>query len=1322
MPPAIVAIAAAVATAAVHAFVTSALLAAILTVAISVAATLLVRKPKGALNQGQEVTLKLDPTMPRQIALGRTATGGSLVWAFTYTDNGKKPNRYLVRIIALSDLPINGCVEIREGKNVLSFASDVHTTFAPCNQHKDKKGNTCMWVVIKKGSPAAIADAGLISMSGGLWTSAHKGTNIAYAIVRYDYDADAFPNGEPQLIFTIDGVSCYDDRLDSTKPGGSGFQRVDNPTTWTYTRNAAVLAAQVLRGFYSNGVLILGAQAEERDLDPAMLFSAYNTCDQSVTTLTTTIPRYRAGMMANSRESVANTLLELQAAFDGRIMDRGGAITLRPGASHTPVFDLTDDDIIWTHQKSWQPRASLTDLINNVVGTFVNEATGFHEAPFPSLFNSTWETQDGGERFTASFAFRAITSDPQVQRITKRVHDASRFQGTVSFVLPIWAVEIEQGDWFTMSSTRWGFSGKYFEVATADLVFSDELAVAITAREVSPTFSSWNYAVDEQARSDTTWVSPPYVLILPDFALAAHHRLDATSLFEVVGIELTITNAIEGAGPTAIEVELAFAADHSLTWSAGIIQFVDQLYIIDNLIPNTLYSLRIRTTDGKRTSDWSAWVDQQTTAISTLVDYVDGKTTTFIQSTPPTAAESNPNDIWLDTANGNFASYRIAGDGLLHDSFGNIVTDGAGHNIEAAWAYVDDQRIAQAILDAATAQGVADGKVDAWTLVSAGDPLPAFPQVGDLLYRIYLSPPQVDRWSGTAWVALATYGASAAQIAAITAAQTAADNAQTAANTAQTTANTAITTLTNIANDNLLTPNEKGEVLVDYTALTTEQAGIDAQATSYSITTEKTPYDTAVSALITYMATLTTPVLWSDVSGNTTIVGTTFRTKFTDVYNTRQTLLNKIAAEAGLRANWATISNIPYDQILNNDDSTTLGFNGSFESWTGAYPTGWINWSGAAPTKETTIVRYGTNAVRYTATGSDLGFTLGIGWPLTPMPVGSFVSGNIDFYLVSRTSGLPGILVRLYTNAANTTYVDTLVQPPSTTISGWQSVPWAARVGAGQQIYAIQIYVMASWGGFVTGGFTGTVIFDRLNFAFFNASLDNKQVTIAANGTLSGGGGGTVTISGLGYVGDLDATNGAPTGTNVGGIPAGSVGSTINSGGGVAPNQVNTLALIDAAITKAKVIAGEIGVVFNYHGADTGITNFGSYDWAGHFTGGHILFDTPFYAVSDAAGGAVQATLYATSDFYTYSFDGSHALYLIVDTGSGWAGGQYQMVGVATNGANTWASIPICLTLGLVGVTTVRFRLFATQNSFPGGATGTTVVRNINLSVTGLAR
>lgn len=146
-------------------------------------------------------------------------------------------------------------------------------------------------------------------------------------------------------------------------------------------------------------------------------------------------------------------------------------------------------------------------------------------------------------------------------------------------------------------------------------------------------------------------------------------------------------------------------------------------------------------------------------------------------------------------------------------------------------------------------------------------------------------------------------------------AQTTANTAVTNAATAQATANTAVTSaatantaIANIGSDSILSPSEKPSIAQDYAVITSEQAGIAARATAYSITTEKTAYDSAVSALTTYLGGLTG---WNTIpGGDVAIVGATFRSKFADVYTTRQTVLNKIAEVAGTLAAWSGVSGV----------------------------------------------------------------------------------------------------------------------------------------------------------------------------------------------------------------------------------------------------------------------------------------------------------------------------------------------------------------------------------------------------------------------------
>jgi hypothetical protein len=236
---------------------------------------------------------------------------------------------------------------------------------------------------------------------------------------------------------------------------------------------------------------------------------------------------------------------------------------------------------------------------------------------------------------------------------------------------------------------------------------------------------------------------------------------------------------------------------------------------------------------------------------------------------------------------------------------------------------------------------------------------------------------------------------------------------------------------------------------------------------------------------------------------------------------------------ATVGADWATnVTGIPYDTVYNNDDSVALGYNPTFSAWAGTFPDGWIDYSSSSAliAKETVIKRTGLYSVKFTVgAADDAGMSREVTWTASPMPVGTFIAGSFDAYISSIVgTGVPGIRVQFFTSADLTTSNSTNVILPSTATGTWQRVPFTARVPAGIRIYGMRIYVMASYSGFSAGRFQGTVIFDNLRFAFFDSSVDTTTISLNNDGTLNGGGGGQVTITGLGYAGSLNAGVNAP--------------------------------------------------------------------------------------------------------------------------------------------------------------------------------------------------
>lgn len=134
----------------------------------------------------------------------------------------------------------------------------------------------------------------------------------------------------------------------------------------------------------------------------------------------------------------------------------------------------------------------------------------------------------------------------------------------------------------------------------------------------------------------------------------------------------------------------------------------------------------------------------------------------------------------------------------------------------------------------------------------------------------------------------------------LTAVTTAAQNAVDTANAANSSATLANNRLASMANDNVLDRADKFAIIREYQDIIAEQSGIDARAVGFSITTERTAYNSAVTTLTSYLTGLSPA--WNDTTTDTTIVSATFRQRFADVYLARQALLNRFSEIAAQRA------------------------------------------------------------------------------------------------------------------------------------------------------------------------------------------------------------------------------------------------------------------------------------------------------------------------------------------------------------------------------------------------------------------------------------
>lgn len=263
------------------------------------------------------------------------------------------------------------------------------------------------------------------------------------------------------------------------------------------------------------------------------------------------------------------------------------------------------------------------------------------------------------------------------------------------------------------------------------------------------------------------------------------------------------------------------------------------------------------TDNGNKQWIWNGTVWADTATISGSVNYA--------QSTEPTGGSYNVGDLWIHTGNNN-KLYRWNG---------------------ASWVDVSDPRIA----------GQATAISDLSTRVSATEGINSSQSASITSLQTTVGDPLTGLNSRASAAALAlleirtsaTEGEVSSQAGLISDLQTGINNANLGIsslgsgissltvrvteteNRIDLVTQNVINRLEQIQNDNILTPDEKPGVILDYQAILDERAGIEAQAVVYGITTEKTAYTDAVNALTTYLATLTTPTMWNDVSGYTNL-------------------------------------------------------------------------------------------------------------------------------------------------------------------------------------------------------------------------------------------------------------------------------------------------------------------------------------------------------------------------------------------------------------------------------------------------------------------
>ena len=324
-------------------------------------------------------------------------------------------------------------------------------------------------------------------------------------------------------------------------------------------------------------------------------------------------PRYTAdGIVALDRRA-REILEDFVSALAGRAIYTGGAWSAEAGAWVAPTITLDENDIHGPIKTT--TKISRRDRGNAVKGVYVSPLNDFQPSDYPAVTNTTYETQDQGERKFIEFDLPFTARPHMAQRIAKVQLEQKRREINVELRCGLVAVKLKVGDTFALDYARAGWSGKSFRVIDWKLVRGnageDDIPkwfVDIKAREVDAGVFNWT-TLDEAT------FNPRLSSTLPD----------PFTVFQPTAIRLSTENVRDDQGNQVATVRVRWAApEDAFVTQGGTIEiqfrrtgetewqpsfFVDGALVTATFGPvgfGDFYDIRLRSVNrlGVRASSW----------------------------------------------------------------------------------------------------------------------------------------------------------------------------------------------------------------------------------------------------------------------------------------------------------------------------------------------------------------------------------------------------------------------------------------------------------------------------------------------------------------------------------------------------------------------------------------------------------------------------------------------------------------------------------------------------------------------------------------------
>jgi len=527
-------------------------------------------------DQGYLITQR-GSTMPHQVIYGKTRIASGIVFQGT-TDN----NKYLHSVLAFAGHEIEEFETIYFNDEVLTLSGNDVT--APAKYVGKVK------IVKKLGtttqSAVTSSDLGGVTPPSQ-WTTDCKLLATAYLYVMLEFDADAFPNGVPEVTAVIKGKKVYDPRTSTTAWS-------DNP-------------ALCLRDYLTSGkegtnttIYNYGLSEDIESVDDDLVTIAANVCDHLNYPVLSGGTRFSLNGAFTTNTAPYDAIQNLSTSMGGLLWYAQGKWRMKPAYYTSPVLDLNEDDL--RSGISVNTRHSRRDNFNVVKGTFRGPESDYQPSDFPQvpvLNSATYDAllaADGGQESVIDLQLPFTDNTTEARRLSRITLERNRQQLSVQATFGLKAFQVQVGDIIRLTNTRLGFDNKEFEVISWDFgVQGDyDILVNMSLREISE--SVFDEVSDGAVyESDNTTLPSPFDVPPVAIALTQEYRIINEHVTNVLVVNVSAT-AFERVDYVEVEFKKSTDTDYSVlgTGDLGRFEILDIETPLAGAAGTIVYDVRAR--------------------------------------------------------------------------------------------------------------------------------------------------------------------------------------------------------------------------------------------------------------------------------------------------------------------------------------------------------------------------------------------------------------------------------------------------------------------------------------------------------------------------------------------------------------------------------------------------------------------------------------------------------------------------------------------------------------------------------------------------------